>query len=55
MYIYTWNHLTLLTYETELFEIELFDRLTLCKQKLCTYVKLNCLKFSETIQLCAKK
>ena len=51
----------------ELFEIELFLHLTLCKQetvfnqitvckeKLCSYAKLNCLKLSETNFLCAKK
>ena len=53
--------------EIELFKIELFSKLTVCKQKLylnkwlcvnkilCTYAKLNCLKLSETIYLCAKK
>ena len=30
--------------ETELFEIELFWRLTVCKQKNYNYTKLNCLK-----------
>ena len=35
-------------YQNELFEIELFLHLTVCKQN-CSYVKLNCLKLSETI------
>ena len=34
--------------EIELFERELFSHLTVCKQKLCTYSKLNCLKLKET-------
>ena len=29
---------------TELFEMERFLHLTVCKQKNCTYAKLNCLK-----------
>ena len=37
----TWNHLTLLICFTELFEIELFDRLTMCKQK--TVLMLKCI------------
>ena len=44
----TWIHLTLLTWKTEMFEIELFDRLTVYKQN-TTYATLDCLKLSETI------
>ena len=36
-----------------MFGIEMFDCLTV-NQKLCSYAKVNCLKFSETISLCAK-
>ena len=35
--------LTAYLYYTELFEIELFWNLTVCKQKIYTYTKLNCL------------
>ena len=50
-----------------MFEIELFNRLTVCKQKLIktmtnsvqtkkgSYAKLNSLKFRETVSFCVKK